>query len=49
MSKKINKEKVIELLEDFHNKNFGNIECDTCLCGSQDFFELIETIKNIEY
>lgn len=40
-------EKVVKLLEQFHNIHFGNVECDTCQSGREDFFFLIEDIRNL--
>ncbi|MBR8707212.1 hypothetical protein IX324_003037 [Bacteroides pyogenes] len=40
-------EKVIDLLEQFHTEHFGNVECDTCQSGHEDFFYLIEDIRNL--
>lgn len=44
--KKYNR-KVMDLLEQFHNRHFGNVECDTCQSGHEDFFYLIEDIRNL--
>lgn len=44
----ISKEYVINLLEDFKNTHFNNIECDTCLSDIEDFNVLIEEIKNYD-
>lgn len=42
----ISKEYVINLLEDFKNTHFKNVECDTCLSDSEDFSVLINNVKN---
>ena len=40
------KDYVINLLEDFKNTHFNNVECDTCLSDCEDFNGLINNIKN---
>ncbi len=42
----ISKGYVINLLEDFKNTHFNNVECDTCLSDSEDFNCLINNIQN---
>jgi hypothetical protein len=42
----ISKEYVINLLEDFKNTHFKNVECDTCLDDCEEFNVLINNIKN---
>ena len=44
----ISKEYVINLLEDFKNTHFKNVECDTCLSDSEDFNDLINKIKRYD-
>lgn len=44
----ISKEYVINLLEEFKNTHFNNVECDTCLSDSEYFNALIEEIKNYD-
>ena len=41
------KDKVIKLLEKFHSEHFGNVECDTCQCGYDEFFNLIEEVERV--
>ena len=41
------KEKVIELLEKFQSEHFSNVECDTCQCGHNEFFNLIEEVERV--
>jgi hypothetical protein len=42
----ISKEYVINLLEEFKNTHFNNVECDTCLRDGEDFNDLINNIKS---
>lgn len=42
----ISKEYVINLLEEFKNTHFNNVECDTCLSDSEEFYGLINKIKS---
>lgn len=42
----ISKEYVINLLEDFKNTHFKNVECDTCLDDCEEFNVLINNIKS---
>lgn len=42
----VSKEYVINLLEDFKNTHFNNVECDTCLGDSEDFNGLINKINS---
>lgn len=42
----VSKEYVINLLEDFKNTHFNNVECDTCLGDCEDFNGLINKIKS---
>lgn len=44
----ISKEYVINLLKEFKNTHFNNVECDTCLSDCEDFNVLIEEIKNYD-
>ena len=41
------KDKVIELLEKFQSEHFSNVECDTCQCGHNEFFNLIEEVERV--
>lgn len=44
----ISKEYVVNLLEEFKNTHFNNVECDTCLSDSEDFNDLINKIKRYD-
>mgnify|MGYP000393577620 CR=1 FL=1 len=44
----VSKEYVINLLEDFKNTHFNNVECYTCLGDCEDFNGLINKIKSYD-